>query len=43
MILRDEDGARRCRALVDGYTATLVGGMESVARDLAERNITRSR
>ena len=42
-ILRDEDGARRCRALVDGYTGPLAGGMEYVARGLAERNIARSR
>jgi ATP/maltotriose-dependent transcriptional regulator MalT len=39
LILRDEDGARRCLALVDGYTGPLVGGMEAVARGLAEHNV----
>ncbi len=43
LILRDEDGARRCLALVDGYTGPLVGGIEAVARGLAEHNIARSR
>jgi len=43
MILRDEDGARRSLALLDGYTGPLVGGIEAVARGLAEHNIARSR
>jgi hypothetical protein len=43
LILRDEDAARRCLALVDGYTGPLVGGIEAVARGLAEHNIARSR
>lgn len=43
LILRDEDGARRCPALVDGYTGPLVAGIEAVARGLAEHNVARSR
>lgn len=43
LILRDEDGARRCLALVDGYTGPLVGGIEAVARGLAEHNVARTR
>jgi hypothetical protein len=39
LILRDENGARRCLALIDGYTGPLVGGIEAVARGLAEHNI----
>jgi len=42
-ILRDEVGARRCLALVDGYTGPLVGGIEAVARGLAEHNVAQSR
>ena len=43
LILRDEDGARRCLALVDGYTGPLVGGIEAVARGLAEHNVAMTR
>jgi hypothetical protein len=43
MILRDEDGARRSLTLLDGYTGPLVGGIEAVARGLAEHNVARSR
>jgi hypothetical protein len=43
LILCDEDGARRCLALVDGYTGPLVAGIEAVARGLVEHNIARSR
>jgi hypothetical protein len=39
LVLRDENGARRCLALIDGYTGPLVGGIEAVARGLAEHNI----
>jgi hypothetical protein len=43
MLLGDETEADRLLSLVAGYTGPLVGGIEVVARGLAERNMTKSR